>query len=125
MGMDIAGRVTSEIRMVRGPPRDEREVAAMMWGYPGYGWVGFIWMALSAVFWLALLGVLIWALVHWLSRGPSRAAAPPPPPPPVSALTILQQRYARGEIDEPTYLRIREQLEAPRAPDTVGTGQPQ
>jgi uncharacterized membrane protein len=27
-----------------------------------------------------------------------------------SALEMLQQRYARGEIDEPTFQRMREQL---------------
>lgn len=85
-----------------------------MWGYPaGYGWAGFFWMALSTLFWLALLGLLVWALVRWLSPHRSRGETPPAPPP--SALDVLNQRYARGEIDEPTYLRMREQLEAPRA----------
>ncbi|HEX6800085.1 MAG TPA: SHOCT domain-containing protein [Ktedonobacterales bacterium] len=87
-----------------------------MWGYysAGYGWAGFFWMALSAAFWLALLGLLAWALLRWLGRGQVRGTpSSPPSPPPASALDVLQQRYARGELDEPTYLHMREQLEAP------------
>ncbi len=95
-----------------------------MWGYPaGYGWAGFLWMALNMVFWLALLGLLIWALARWLGRSPSGGNAPPPPPtsPALSALDVLKQRYARGEIDEPTYLRMREQLEDQRPLTPSGT----
>lgn len=91
-----------------------------MWGYSaGYGWAGFFWMALITIFWLALLGLLVWALVRWLGRGSvGYVTPPPPPPPPASALDVLAQRYARGELDEPTYLRMREQLGAapPREP---------
>lgn len=95
-----------------------------MWGYSAsYGWMGFFWMALSTVFWLALLGLLVWALVRWLDRGPVRNApppvSPPPPPPPASALDMLAQRYARGELDEPTYLRMRAQLEGPPPHESV------
>lgn len=94
-----------------------------MWGYSvSYGWVGFFWMALNMVFWLALLGLLAWALVRWLGRGPVRNAPPPASPPPASALDVLQQRYARGELDEPTYLRMRAQLEGPSARESVGAG---
>ena len=93
-----------------------------MWGYSaGYGWTGLVWMALNTVFWLALLGLLIWALARWLGRGPGRNAAPPPPP--ASALDVLNQRYARGELDEPTYLRMRVQLDAPQPREPVGAGQ--
>lgn len=96
-----------------------------MWGYSaGYGWAGFVWMALNTVFWLVLLGLLAWALVwalaHWLGHRPGRNAAPPPPP--ASALDVLNQRYARGELDEPTYLRMREQLDAPPTREPVGAG---
>ncbi|HEX6799410.1 MAG TPA: SHOCT domain-containing protein [Ktedonobacterales bacterium] len=96
-----------------------------MWGYysAGYGWAGFFWMALNAAFWLALLGLLVWALVRWLGRNPARGTASPAPP--ASALELLKQRYARGELDEPTYLRMREQLDAPETQprEPVGAGQ--
>lgn len=91
-----------------------------MWGYSaGYGWTGFVWMTLNTVFWLVLLGLLIWALARWLGHGPGRNVAPPPPP--ASALDVLNQRYARGELDEPTYLRMREQLDAPQPQASAGT----
>ena len=94
-----------------------------VWGYypAGYGWAGFFWMALNALFWLALLGLLVWALARWLGRGPTHHAAPPPPP--ASALDVLRQRYAGGELDEPTYLRMREQLAAPQWREPVSAGQ--
>lgn len=84
----------------------------MMWGY---GWNGLmvLWMFIGAIFWLAALGVLVWALVRWLG---GRANAPYPPRPPTesgpSAMEILRQRYARGEIDETTFEQMRERLEA-------------
>lgn len=82
----------------------------MMWGY-GWSGMGSLWMIVGSLFWLAVLGVLVWALVRWLSH-----RAPPNTVPPVNsgptALDILQQRYARGEIDAPTFEQMRERLEA-------------
>ena len=40
-----------------------------------------------------------------------------PPPMQFSALEILRQRYARGEIDDATYQHMRERLETPVAPE--------
>jgi putative membrane protein len=89
----------------------------MMW-YP-YGWGGMLWMGLGMVFWAILLGLAIWLLVRWLARSntytmPPYAGGSPPSPP--SALEILRQRYARGEIDAETYETMRAHLEksAPR-----------
>jgi hypothetical protein len=56
-----------------------------------------LWMIVGGLFWLAALGLLIWALVRWLG---SRPQTPPPGP---SALEILRQRYARGEIGTATF----------------------
>ena len=79
----------------------------MMWGYgTTYTWGGMFLMLLSMLFWFALLGALIWGLVHWLT---SRSAASTMPGSP-SALEILQQRYARGELDDATFKRMRQQL---------------
>jgi|SRR5215469_14690526 len=93
-----------------------------MWGYyagAGMGW----WMILSSIFWLVLAGIVVWALVSWLSR-PARGTTPPQMPPQQSALDILNTRYARGEIDTATYQSMREQLEAPTAPRAIPDGQP-
>jgi len=84
----------------------------MMWGY-GFGW-GWLMMSFGSILWIALLAVLVWALIRWLERK-SSAAVPPSTgttPSGPSALEILQQRYARGEIDTATFEQMRERLEA-------------
>ena len=43
---------------------------------------------------------------------PTVAYHPTPPPSQLSALEILRQRYARGEIDDATFQNMRERLEA-------------
>jgi putative membrane protein len=79
----------------------------MMWGYgTTYGWGGMFLMLLSMLFWFALLGALIWGLVHWVTRTGATSATPGSP----SALEILRQRYARGEIDDATFERMQRQL---------------
>jgi putative membrane protein len=89
----------------------------MMWGYgTTYTWGGMLLMLLSMLFWFALLGALIWALVRWLTRSGAGSAVPGSP----SALEILRQRYARGEIDDATFARMRQQLLG-SAPASDGT----
>lgn len=76
------------------------------WGPGGHmGWAGgwFMWL-----FWLAalvLIVVAIWALLQ-------RAASPGHESRPEgrSAEEILKERLARGEIDEDTFRRIRDEL---------------
>lgn len=73
---------------------------------------------LGTIFWIALLGVLIWALLHWLAtrNAPLIGYHPPPPLYQPSAMEILRQRYARGEIDDVTFQQMRERLEASMPP---------
>jgi uncharacterized membrane protein len=77
-----------------------------------------IWLLLLAL----LLGLLLGMLLGRL-RGRQRPWGPPPPyapfkqPHPLSALQILQQRYAHGEIDGATFDKMRERLEASERPD--------
>jgi len=81
-------------------------------------------MLLNVIWWLALLGLLgagVWALVRWLGGGPGRTGTAPPAP--ASALDRLKQRYARGELDERTYLRMRAHLAASQPQEPVGAGQ--
>ena len=86
----------------------------MMWGY-GFGW-GWFMMMFSGVLWIAVLGVLVWALIRWLERkapasGPSVPVSP-------SELVLLRQRYARGEFVTATFEQMRERLQVTEhAPD--------
>lgn len=80
----------------------------MMWGYygPNTAWMGWS-MALSALFWFALIGVIVWGITRIVgNRGRSTIQTPPPQ----TADEILRQRYARGEIDAQTYEAMRERL---------------
>jgi len=86
----------------------ESEDIPMMWGY-GFGWGSMFLMSLGGILWIALLIVLAWAALRWLNRKASTAAPPTSGP---SAMEILQQRYARGEIDTATFEQMRERLEA-------------
>jgi putative membrane protein len=86
----------------------------MMWGYD-FGWGG---MLLMSIFWIALLVVLAWALIRWIN-GRTTTPVPPytgVPPTGPSALEILRQRYARGELDTATFEQMRERLEAASPP---------
>jgi putative membrane protein len=78
-----------------------------------------LWMGLSGVFWLLLLGLAIWLLVRWITRQQTMASPPSPGTPanPPSAMEILRQRYARGEIDEATFARMRANLEETEVQD--------
>ncbi len=78
----------------------------MMWGY-GWSWPGMLMMTLSSLLWIALIAVLIWAVVRWLNKQNVHATTPTP-----SAMEILRQRYARGEIDTATFEQMRERLGA-------------
>lgn len=87
-----------------------------MYGY-SWSWGGMLLMMLSWVVGFVLLGLLLWALFRWLGvRGPSQTTSTTNTG--VSATEILRQRYARGEIDEASYERMRQQLESSVARDT-------
>jgi uncharacterized membrane protein len=67
--------------------------------------------------WIALLALLLWALVRLFRSG--RAAPvlnPARQPVQPTAMEILRQRYARGEIDAVTYEQMRERLEPASGP---------
>lgn len=80
------------------------------WGY----WLTMI--LLMVVFWGAIAGVAVVLFRSWRGGSPS---APPPPPPgapgtggqdEASALRILEERFARGEIDADEFSERRELL---------------
>jgi len=86
-----------------------------MWGNYGYGaYPGMMgggwWMAVHGLIWLAFLIVVIVAAVAvvrylWRVGGSSGTGGPAG-----SALRILEERYARGEIDREEFLQRRRDL---------------
>ena len=83
------------------------------WGMMG-GWGGGTgWMGFGMVFvWLLLIAALI-ALVVWLVRSPPHAGANSVLPPRRSpGLDILEERYARGEINRDEYLQKKRDMGA-------------
>ncbi len=72
------------------------------WGYThGFGWI------LLVLFWIVvILGIV--ALVRWL--GTSGGLSLSAPPKEKTALDILDERFARGEIDQQEYEQKREVL---------------
>lgn len=84
----------------------------MMWGYY-WSWGGALVMILSMLLWVAVVGAIIVLVVRWLgSQSSSRGTSTHP----ASAMEILKQRYARGEIDEATFRRMRDELQADKLP---------
>lgn len=79
----------------------------MMWNY-GMGWAG--WLLMSATM-VAFWALVVFAVVA-LFRGSSRNAPPAPPAPRTGydAEQVLDQRFARGEIDTEEYHARREVL---------------
>ena len=64
----------------------------------GFGW-GFMWL-----FWLLLIVVIAWAVKVALSGGTDGGKEAKSP------LQILEERFARGEIDEEEFERKRKLL---------------
>ncbi len=88
----------------------------MMWGYY-WSWGGALVMILSMVLWVAVVGAIIVLVARWLgSQSSSRGNPTHQGSAQGSALEILEQRYARGEIDEATFRRMRDELQADKIP---------
>jgi putative membrane protein len=92
----------------------------MGWYDSGMHGVGLLGVGL---FWLVLLGVIVWLVVRVATGGtrvpPQPPVAAPPAPPvapparpagPAAALEILDRRLAQGEIDVETYRATRDAL---------------
>jgi putative membrane protein len=85
------------------------------WGYYGswrmmgpgmMGGYGFMWF--TPILWIVILGLIIWAIVAAVGRpGESRSQGSAKTD---SALEILKQRYARGEIGKEEYEQKRKDL---------------
>ncbi len=89
----------------------------------GLSWGGPFLTVLGMAFLIALLVIIVWALISWLSKK-TRVSVPPNTGHPVSgpsAMEILRQRYARGEIDTATFEQMRVRLAASSARDNQPT----
>lgn len=69
----------------------------------GWGWG---MMLLFALFWVAVIGLVGWLIYRFMKGRGGTSGSPATPE------GVLQDRYARGEIDRETYLRMRADLEA-------------
>ncbi|GAC1357552.1 MAG: hypothetical protein NVSMB38_40060 [Ktedonobacteraceae bacterium] len=83
----------------------------MMWGY-SFNWPSMTLMMLGSTLWIVVLIILGWAVIRWLNKRTPNAtwqthtlAGSGP-----TAVEILSQRYARGEIDTTTFEQMRERL---------------
>ena len=73
-----------------------------------WGWMG--WGSLMPVIWLAVLGLIAWAIVSAV-RGPSRNVLGRSSGGRSNAIEALKERYARGDISREEYERMRKELE--------------
>ena len=89
-----------------------------VWGHEHAVLPGMLLSTLSTVLWIAVLLILAWALLKWISPYilPIFEDMFGEPPGEISALEILRQRYAAGEIDAVTFEQMRERLEASYRP---------
>ncbi len=81
----------------------------MRWndGDHGWGWGGWILMLVMMVlFW----GAIAWAVIAVARHGGTRAPADPSRPAPPDAHRILEERFARGEIDATEFAHRRDVL---------------
>jgi putative membrane protein len=86
-----------------------------MWGYgPGWGmtgaWGGAWWGIFGMIVWLFIVVVVVAAVVWLVRSGSPSGGAGLLPPRRSSALDILEERYARGEINRDEYLEKKRDL---------------
>lgn len=76
----------------------------MPWGHGGYGgmWIG-------PLLWIGIIAVAIWAVLVLMRGGDGYR--PLGPRPDKTPREILDDRFAKGEIDEEEYRRRREVLD--------------
>jgi putative membrane protein len=94
-------------------PKRIEELSTMMNWYDGTGWAGWIMMSLMMVAFWALVIVAVVVIFRGTGGGGDRDAAVHRDP-----IEILDERFARGEIDEPEYHVRRDALRGLAAPTT-------
>ena len=74
----------------------------------GMGWGGGMWI--GSIFWLLLLGVIIWAVISFVNNSRNRDQNSNFPGQ-ESALDILKKRYAKGEITREEFEQMKRDLQ--------------
>jgi putative membrane protein len=92
----------------KSPESDQQKVAIMFGHGSGWGMEGSGFMGLGFLFWLAILAAIIAAVV-WGLRSQKRCRAGLLERR-SDSLEILEERYARGEIDRDEYLQKKRDL---------------
>lgn len=82
----------------------------MMWGY-NMGWGMWLGMGISTLILLILIGLLVWAVVQVGRLETQRLPQQPDRP---SALQVLDERFARGDIEPDDYSQRRRLLSGQR-----------
>ena len=80
-----------------------------MFGHWSFFWPFFWWFPFHGIVTLIFAIAMIVLLIALL-RPRHHALPPPAPMPRTEALTILEQRYARGEIQRDEYLQKKQDL---------------
>lgn len=81
---------------------------SMMWGG---GWYGMIFGPLVMIAVIAAVVAVVVLMIRWLGGPGYGAGAHPPPSTGESAINILSQRFARGEIDAAEFQERKRLLE--------------
>lgn len=79
-----------------------------MTGQQVIGGMGGMWIPI--LFWI-LIAVVAILLFKWIREGTREDEPQPPADSSQPPLEILKQRFARGEIDQATYERMRKELD--------------
>lgn len=85
------------------PRNVQMEVLADMWHDAwGWGFGGFVLMILMmGLFWAAMIATAVWAIRRLSPRDAHTGGAP------TNAMRVLEERFARGEIDADEFQRRR------------------
>ncbi len=75
------------------------------------GLAGWVWLLLMFAFWVGVVALVIWAVSAIFSSSRHHT---PMAPREDSAMQILRERYARGEIDTEQFEQARRTLEESR-----------
>lgn len=80
------------------------------------------WGILSMIFWILIVGVIIYGILTLILKPfekHNRGTGSPSSKTEDSALLILRERYARGEINEEEYERKRDLLNKQNGPNVL------